>query len=65
MKTLIEVLAFRRTGAAPRPPQDEGVRLGKAERETAVLTGHLPPGAEELLYTNEYRLAAWISGPGR
>lgn len=46
-------------------PQIEPSRPRKAERDQAVLSGQLPPGSEELVLIDEYRLASWLSGPGR
>jgi hypothetical protein len=40
-------------------------RLRKDERDIAVLTGQLPPESDELFDVSEYRLATWITGPGR
>ena len=40
-------------------------RLRKDERDIAVLTGQLPPESDELMQLSEYRLATWITGPGR
>jgi len=52
-----------------RPESDrettDNARLRKLERDTLVLTGELPPGTDELPLLSEYRLATWLSGPGR
>ena len=48
-----------------RPREADEPRLRKDECDTAVLSGQLPPGSEELIHVSEYRLAAWLTGPGR